>query len=910
MNIDREKLSPMMKKYLETKDEYPDCILFYRLGDFYEMFFDDALLASKILDIALTGKACGLEERAPMCGVPYHSASSYLSKLVEAGYKVAIGEQVEDPATAKGLVKRAVVKIVTPGTLLEDDSLERTSNKYLMAIYCHGQDASIAYVDISTGELNASLMPIDKVKNEVAKILPSEIISNSHDILSSLTPISDMANIYLNQDFDSVLLDYKIVGDTFDQAYLDKLGLGKDNLIIYSLAIVLNYITRTQMMKDSNINTINIYQSGDYMVLDLFTRINLELTKTIRSNKKKGSLLQVLDATSTPMGSRMLKKQIEQPLINKEMIDHRLDVTQEIKDDYILTDELKTSVSSIFDLERICAKIAYDRVSPKDLVNLKNSIGVLPSIIETISNSSASGLKSFISGLDCLDDIYELVNKSIMDAPSQGIKDGNVIKAGYSEELDQLRDISQNGAFMIKDIEQREREKTGTKSLKIGYNKVFGYYIEITKAALVQMDIDESYIRKQTLVNAERFITPELKEIEDKILNAEDKIKTMEYEFFKEIRNEIYKNIERIQIVASKIAQLDLYLSNAIIANRYKYTRPSINQEGILDIDGGRHPVIEQIIGEENFIDNDTSIGYDNMINIITGPNMSGKSTYMRQVALITLMAHIGSFVPARSANIPIVDRIFTRVGASDDLAQGQSTFMVEMDEVSQILSNATKDSLIILDEIGRGTSTYDGISLAWSIVEYIHKNIGAKTLFATHYHELTDLEGKYPRIQNHSVSVQEDGEDVVFLRKIVQGAANKSYGIYVAKLAKLPDQVIERADQILAELEKKHIENSASIDQSNKDDIQLSFDTLLNPAQKSPSKIRDTNLLKETDERAEFHISTIKSESFDNLKIINDSYKVFIEEILDIDIMNSTPMDIMNTMYELQKKAKKISKN
>ena len=874
------------------------------------MFFDDALLASKILDIALTGKACGLEERAPMCGVPYHSASSYLSKLVEAGYKVAIGEQVEDPATAKGLVKRAVVKIVTPGTLLEDDSLERTSNKYLMAIYCHGQDASIAYVDISTGELNASLMPIDKVKNEVAKILPSEIISNSHDILSSLTPISDMANIYLNQDFDSVLLDYKIVGDTFDQAYLDKLGLGKDNLIIYSLAIVLNYITRTQMMKDSNINTINIYQSGDYMVLDLFTRINLELTKTIRSNKKKGSLLQVLDATSTPMGSRMLKKQIEQPLINKEMIDHRLDVTQEIKDDYILTDELKTSVSSIFDLERICAKIAYDRVSPKDLVNLKNSIGVLPSIIETISNSSASGLKSFISGLDCLDDIYELVNKSIMDAPSQGIKDGNVIKAGYSEELDQLRDISQNGAFMIKDIEQREREKTGTKSLKIGYNKVFGYYIEITKAALVQMDIDESYIRKQTLVNAERFITPELKEIEDKILNAEDKIKTMEYEFFKEIRNEIYKNIERIQIVASKIAQLDLYLSNAIIANRYKYTRPSINQEGILDIDGGRHPVIEQIIGEENFIDNDTSIGYDNMINIITGPNMSGKSTYMRQVALITLMAHIGSFVPARSANIPIVDRIFTRVGASDDLAQGQSTFMVEMDEVSQILSNATKDSLIILDEIGRGTSTYDGISLAWSIVEYIHKNIGAKTLFATHYHELTDLEGKYPRIQNHSVSVQEDGEDVVFLRKIVQGAANKSYGIYVAKLAKLPDQVIERADQILAELEKKHIENSASIDQSNKDDIQLSFDTLLNPAQKSPSKIRDTNLLKETDERAEFHISTIKSESFDNLKIINDSYKVFIEEILDIDIMNSTPMDIMNTMYELQKKAKKISKN
>ena len=880
MNIDRDKLSPMMKKYLETKDEYPDCILFYRLGDFYEMFFDDALLASRILDIALTGKACGLEERAPMCGVPYHSASSYLTRLVEAGYKVAIGEQVEDPATAKGLVKREVVKIVTPGTLLEDDSLEKSSNNYLMAIYCQGHEVSIAYVDISTGELNASLLDLDKVKNEVAKILPREVLSNSPDLLGSLGSLSDMANIYLNEDFDTSLLDKTIITKQVEQSYLDQLGLDRDNLIMYSLAIVLNYISKTQMMHESNLNTINIYQSGDYMALDLFTRINLELTKTIRTSKKKGSLLQVLDATSTPMGARMLKKHIEQPLINKDIIDHRLNITQEIKEDYILRDELKTSLSSIFDLERICAKIAYDRVSPKDLVNLKNSLEVLPYITDTISNSKAHALKTFIEDLDCLRDIYMLIRDSIKDEPSTGIKDGNIIREAYSDELDQLRDISNNGAFMIRDIEQREREKTGAKSLKIGYNKVFGYYIEITKASLLQIDIDESYIRKQTLVNAERFITPELKEIEDKILNAEDKIKAMEYNFFKDICGQVYQKIDRIQIVAAKIAQLDLYISNAIIANRYNYTRPNINKNGVLTIEGGRHPVIEQIIGEENFINNDTDIGYDNMVNIITGPNMSGKSTYMRQVALITLMAHIGSFVPATYANIPIVDRIFTRVGASDDLAQGQSTFMVEMDEVSQILSNASSDSLIILDEIGRGTSTYDGISLAWSIVEYIYNKIGSKTLFATHYHEFTDLEDKYTRIKNYSVAVQEDGDNIVFLRKIIEGAADKSYGIYVAKLAKLPDDVIARADQILVELEKNHIDNSASIDQSRSNSVQLSFDMFQNQAKNK--EIQDKNR----------------------------AYMDFIARVLDIDIMNSTPMDIMNTMYELKKEAEKISKS
>ena len=657
-----------------------------------------------------------------------------------------------------------------------------------------------------------------------------------------------------------------------------------------SLSIVLNYIRKTQMISSNNINRINVYKSNDYMVLDLFTRVNLELTKTIRSSNKKGSLLQVIDSTSTPMGARMLRKFIEQPLMNVDLINRRLDITEAILSDFNLRENLRESLERIYDLERICAKVAYDKVNPKDLINLKNSIAKLPEIVTTIANSNSPVLNKFKSSIDCLYDIYRLIDESILEEPSQGLKDGNIIKSQYSKDLYELRDIYNNGSSIIKDIEKREKERTGAKTLKIGYNKVFGYYIEITKAALVQLDLDDSYIRKQTLVNAERFITPELKEVEDKIINAEDKIKSLEYSIFKDIRNTIYDNIDRIQVVANTIAELDVYVSNAIIANKNSYSRPYVTESGQLEIIDGRHPVIEQIMGQENFIANKTSMNDNNKIHIITGPNMSGKSTYMRQTALICLMAHIGSFVPATSARIPILDRIFTRVGASDDLSQGQSTFMVEMDEVSQILKNATKYSLIILDEVGRGTSTYDGISLAWSIVEYIHDRIGAKTLFATHYHELTDLENTYDNIKNYSVDVKEDGDDIIFLRKIVDRAADRSYGIYVAKLAKLPDDLIKRADSILKDLEKNHLNNSESISQA----------TGIYPKEENEEEIRQLSF--------DF---VLERESKKNIpmdeQIDLSPYKDIISEIKNIDMMNTTPLQLMNILYQLQDKAKKI---
>lgn len=884
MEIDKSKLSPMMKHYLDTKEEYKDCILFYRLGDFYEMFFDDALLASRVLGIALTGKACGLEERAPMCGIPYHSVSSYLTKLIQAGYKVAIGEQVEDPATAKGLVKREVVKIVTPGTLLEDDNLENTSNNYLMAVYFDEKnEVSISYTDISTGELNTTVVDPRKIKYEIAKVGPRELITNKLEFLNSIRTLAATGNIYLNENFDSDLLNNQILNDIFDKDYLDKTGVYKNTLIESSLSIVLNYIRKTQMISSNNINKINVYRSNDYMVLDLFTRVNLELTKTIRNSSKKGSLLQIIDSTSTPMGARMLRKFIEQPLVNVTSINRRLDITQAILDDFNLRQNLKESLERIYDLERICAKVAYDKVSPKDMVNLKNSISKLPEILGIIKSSNSPVLDDFRTSIDCLEDIYKLIDESILDEPSQGIKDGNIIKSQYSKDLYELRDIYNNGSNIIRDIEKREKEKTGAKTLKIGYNKVFGYYIEITKAALVQVELDDSYIRKQTLVNAERFITPELKEVEDKIINAEDKIKSLEYSIFKDIRNVIYNNIDRIQNVANIIAELDVYVSNAIIASKNSYSRPMVSRGADLEIIDGRHPVIEEIMGRENFISNNTSMTKDNIINIITGPNMSGKSTYMRQTALICLMAHIGSFVPASSATIPILDRIFTRVGASDDLSQGQSTFMVEMDEVSQILKNATKDSLIILDEVGRGTSTYDGISLAWSIVEYIHDKIGAKTLFATHYHELTNLEDTYDRIKNYSVDVKEDGDNIIFLRKIVDRAADRSYGIYVAKLAKLPDDIIKRAGGILEDLEKNHLINSKSLVKLNTDYIDKStYEQVVNPQE-------ETSLVKE------------------ETSLVRDNYEEIVNSIKSIDMMNTTPLELMNIVYQLQEKVKNI---
>lgn len=922
MKIDKEKLSPMMKKYLETKEEYRDCILFYRLGDFYEMFFDDALLASKVLNIALTGKACGLEERAPMCGVPYHSADTYIARMIQAGYKVAIGEQVEDPQTAKGIVKREVVKVVTPGTILDEE--DERKNNYLMAIFKDEKNSSITYADISTGELNTTLIDSGKIKEEVAKISPKEIISNDKEVLSSLKSLSNMAGIFLNEDIDEKLMDTDILFDSFEKKYLDNLGITSDSVYSVSISMILNYIRRTQMMSSNNINSINIYDAKDFMILDVFTRINLELTKTIRGSKKKGSLLDVIDHTSTSMGARMLHKFIEQPLINVDEINRRLDFTEAIKNNFILREELKESLSKVYDLERICSKIAYDKVVAKDLINLKNSIWSIKNIKTTIDNSDSDILKSFSIEIDDLEDVARIIEDSILEEPSNSLKDGNIIKTEYNEKLAELRNIYNNGADIIKDIEAREREKTGIKLLKIGYNKVFGYYIEITKASLAQANLDERFIRKQTLVNAERFITEELKEIEDKIINAEDEIKSLEYEIFKEIRNSVYENIERIQIVSSKLAQLDVFLSNAIVANKNGYTKPGINTRGDFKIKDGRHPVIENIIKRENFIPNDTEISKNNLINIITGPNMSGKSTYMRQVAIISLMAHIGMFVPAESAIIPIMDRIFTRVGASDNLSEGESTFMVEMNEVSNILRNATDKSLVILDEIGRGTSTYDGISLAWSIVEYIHDYIGAKTLFATHYHELSELENKYDNIKNYSIDVREDGENILFLRKIVPHQADRSYGIYVAKLAKLPDAVIEKADKILEELEKNHIYNSDSInlvgfDRSEKNQenkqgniFEDNADKKVIEKKEAEKKSGDDKGFKESEkdeveeakdkEKLDKNLKDLEKNELEEIKNINNS---LIEELSSFDMMNSTPMDAMKLVYELQNKIK-----
>ena len=809
MEIDRKKLTPMMKQYIETKDKYKDCILFYRLGDFYEMFFEDAIVASKVLEIALTGKACGLDERAPMCGVPFHSANSYISKLVENGFKVAIGEQLEDPAKAKGIVKRDVIRVITPGTVLEGSLLENKRNNYLMSIYRKNNNLGVSYVDISTGEMNATLVAENRIVEEIAKVHPSEIILNDVSFTDKLSGILHIGNIYINEEFDTTLDDMSIIKEYFSEEYMESLDLDCEGLLESSIAVLLNYVFSTQKQTSSNINSINIYNSSEYMVLDMFTRTNLELTQTIRGGKKKGSLLNVLDKTSTAMGGRLLRKYVEQPLVNKEKIEYRLNIIEEIYSNFAKRQDLIEALKKIYDIERICGKIAFEKVSPKELINLKSSIEKLPLLKEIVAGSDFVMLKNYIDSMDDLYDIYELIDNSILEEPSITIKDGNIIKSEYNGELSELRDISKNGARIIKDIEAKEKEKTGVKSLKIGFNKVFGYYIEITKANLLQAKIDDTYIRKQTLSNSERFLTPELKEIEEKILNAKEKIKSLEYEIFVEIREEIYKNIDRIQRVAKMVADIDVYTSLAEVASLNGYVKPCINIDGKLDIKNGRHPVVENIVSRENFIPNDTYLNNgENIINIITGPNMSGKSTYMRQTAIISLMAHIGSFVPAEYANIPVMDRIFTRVGASDDLSQGQSTFMVEMNEVSMILENATKNSLVILDEIGRGTSTYDGISLAWSIVEYIQKNIKSKTLFATHYHELTDLEQEFDEVKNYSIDVQEDGNNVVFLRKIIPQAADRSYGIYVAKLAKLPDEVIERSARILEDLEKNHMSN------------------------------------------------------------------------------------------------------
>ncbi|ETI92782.1 MAG: DNA mismatch repair protein MutS, partial [Intestinibacter bartlettii DORA_8_9] len=806
----------------------------------------------------------------------------------------------------------------------------------------------------STGETNATVLKRDKLIEEIAKVSPSEIIINDLDYIKNLEAIASLSNIYLNTNFDEAYLNENILKQYFSDEYLSKVKFDENGLINRSLCVLLNYIYNTQKQVTSNINNINVYNSSNYMVLDMFTRSNLELTETIRTKKKKGSLLHVLDKTSTAMGGRMLRKYVEEPLVDKKRIQNRLDVIEEIKDDYSLRIDLIEILKNVYDIERICGKIAFEKVTPKELINLKNSIEKLPELKRRIEDSDAEILKNYAGKMETLDDIYDLIDRAILPEPSITIKDGNIIQSSYNEELRELREVSTNGAFMIKEIENREKEKTGVKSLKIGFNKVFGYYIEITKANLATANIDDSYIRKQTLSNAERYITEELKIIEDKILHAKEKIGVLEYELFVQVRKYIYDNIDRIQNVAKIIANIDVFTSFATVADLNNYVKPNINDNNKLDIKNGRHPVVENIVGEENFVPNDTYLSDDeNIINIITGPNMAGKSTYMRQSAIIVLMAHMGSFVPADFADIPICDRIFTRVGASDDLSSGQSTFMVEMNEVSQILKNATSKSFVILDEIGRGTSTYDGISLAWAIVEYIQSNIKCKTLFATHYHELTDLENEFREVKNYSISVKDDGENIIFLRKIVEQPADKSYGIYVAKLAKLPDQVIERSSEILSDLEKNHIFNGevltgnfdkdkiaktnsevaiTSTEHISKEVVKESENASLYNApqdlfsfENELNKIENSNLKNEYDSLKLEHETLLKEHkkmkkdynklnanytklkeedsqiSFGNITPNNE----VLDELLNLDILNMNLIDCVNTLYNLQKKAK-----
>lgn len=832
MVIDKEKCSPMMQKYLETKEKYPDTILFYRLGDFYEMFFDDAILVSRELEITLTGKDCGLEKRAPMAGVPFHAAENYIAKLVAKGYKVAICEQLEDPKTTKGMVKRGVIKVVTPGTVVESNMLEERKNNYIMSIYKVGIYFGIAISDISTGEFYAS--KIRETNNfallldEISRFTPSEIIVNEMmneskaEIASIKTRFPDT---YINKCEESYFSEnIQSVKDKFTLKDINSNEIEnlQDNILeICAINALVSYIENTQMTDLSHINTITIYHVLKYMALDINARRNLEITEKLRDKSKKGTLLWVLDKTSTSMGGRLLRRWLNDPLIDENEINKRLNSVEEVKNNVMLRGDIIENLKKIYDIERLAGKMAYGNATPRDMITLKNSLLKLPETKKILQNVKTNYLKEIYENIDELQDIYELIDKSITDDPPMNTKDGGYIKIGFDEEIDKLKLATTDGKSWLMKLEKEEKEKTGIKSLKVGFNKVFGYYIEVTNT--YKNLVPETYIRKQTLTNGERYITEELKNIENQILGAEEKVVKLELEAFKKIREEIADNVKRLQKTAEAVSILDVLSSFAQVAEDMNYCKPVINKDGIIDIKEGRHPVIEKMLPTGEFIANDTYLDKnENRLSIITGPNMAGKSTYMRQVALITLMAQVGSFVPAQSAVIGVVDKIFTRVGASDDLSMGQSTFMVEMMEVAAILKEATSNSLIILDEIGRGTSTFDGLSIAWAVAEYIAdiNKCGAKTLFATHYHELTELENKLEGIKNYSIAVKEKGEDIIFLRKIVKGGTDESYGVHVARLAGVPKEVTKRANQILNTLERKSIIGSKKEEKEDKKQV------------------------------------------------------------------------------------------
>ena len=820
--------SPMMQRYLETKEEYKDCILFYRLGDFYEMFFDDAITVSRELELTLTGKDCGQAERAPMCGVPHHAAEIYISKLIAKGYKVAICEQLEDPKTAKGIVKRGVIRVVTPGTVIESNMLEEKKNNYIMSIVKKGIYYGIAVCDVSTGDFYSTEIKENNnfplVLDEIARYSPAELVVNSmmYDSTEEINKIKERFEIYFtrfndkffSEDINTIADNYNLVdNDDNPIKYIDKRLFA-----VASINGLVEYLKQTQKTSLEHINKITIYNTTRYMSLDINARRNLELTEKMRDKSKKGTLLWVLDKTSTSMGGRHLRRWINDPLIDVNEINKRLNAVKELKDNVMLRGDIIESLKKVYDIERLAGKISYGNANGRDMISLKNSLSKLPEVKSVLQNTTSNMLQELYNNLDELKDIYDLIEKSIVEDPPMTVKEGGLIKLGYNEEIDKLKTATTEGKNWLVQLEAKEKEETGIKNLKVGFNKVFGYYIEVTKSNLSQ--VPERYIRKQTLTNCERYITEELKELENQILGAEDKVINLEYEAFTEIRKEIAKNVKRLQKSAMIIATLDVLASFATVAEDMNYCMPIVDNGGKIEIKEGRHPVIEKMLPTGSFIDNDTYMDDDeNRLAIITGPNMAGKSTYMRQVALITLMAQIGSFVPATEAHIGVVDKIFTRVGASDDLSMGQSTFMVEMMEVADILKEATKNSLVILDEIGRGTSTYDGLSIAWAVAEYISDKTkcGAKTLFATHYHELIELEDKLEGVKNYSIAVKEKGEDVIFLRKIVRGGTDESYGVHVARLAGVPKEVLKRANEILRSLERKSILGSKKMEKENK---------------------------------------------------------------------------------------------
>lgn len=871
-----------MQHYVKTKEQYKDCILFYRLGDFYEMFFDDAITVSRELELTLTGKDCGLEERAPMCGVPHHAMETYVGKLIEKGYKVAICEQVEDPKTAKSIVKREVTRVVTPGTNLNPQDLEDDKNNYLMSIVCMEEYYGLAIADVTTGDCYVT--EADKKQtllDEINKFSPAEIICNDaflvcgvdiEDIKNRLhILVSPLESWYFGDEMcQNTLLEH------FHVASLDGLGLGDYDHGIIAAGALFRYLLETQKNTMEHMNQIIPYVTDKYMVIDSSSRRNLELVETLREKQKRGSLLWVLDHTKTAMGARMLRNFVTQPLIDAKEINERLDAVGELNMQAMLREEIREYLQPVYDLERLVSRISYRSANPRDLLALKSSLSMLPHIKRILGEFTTPLMCRINEDLDSLEDVFAVIEKAICEDPPLTVKEGGIIRDGYQEQVDAFRQSKTQGKGWLAQLEAEEKERTGIRNLKIKYNKVFGYYLEVTNS--FKDMVPEDYIRKQTLTNAERFITPKLKELEDMILGAEDKLYALEYDLFCQVRDQIGEEIPRIQKTAKAIALLDVFASLSLVAQRNNYVRPTVNTRGVIDIKNGRHPVVEKMITNDMFISNDTYL--DNgarRISVITGPNMAGKSTYMRQTALIVLMAQIGSFVPADKAKIGVVDRIFTRVGASDDLASGQSTFMVEMTEVANILRNATSKSLLILDEIGRGTSTFDGLSIAWAVIEHISnpKLLGAKTLFATHYHELTELEGKIPGVNNYCIAVKEKGDDIVFLRKIIKGGADKSYGIQVAKLAGVPDSVIHRAKELVDEL------ISADITETIKD---------------------ITNAQRKTKQKP-VHYDEVDLEQISLFDTVKD--QDILDELQNLDISNLTPMDALNTLYRLQNQLK-----